>query len=157
MPERNITFEIKEHLGVIARRDSNWNRELNLISWNGAPAKYDIRDWDEFHEKMSRGITLSQWEMRKMVDLYVSRNNERAIARGRAIQAERNARKDAAFRAKDAELNVTSDESSVEETAADTSPCAESEAKTSAETCDLPFDPETGEVKEESFQDMNEM
>lgn len=103
MPDRNITFEIKEHLGTIGKYESGWNKELNVISWNGATAKYDIRDWDEHHERMSRGVTLSQWEMRKMVDLYVTRNNERAVARGKAIEAERNARKDAAFKSRTAQ------------------------------------------------------
>ena len=42
MSEKNITFEIKEHLGVITRFESGWNRELNIISWNGAAAKYDL-------------------------------------------------------------------------------------------------------------------
>ena len=46
MSERNITFEIKEHLGVIAEFDNGWNKELNIISWNGNTPKYDIRDWD---------------------------------------------------------------------------------------------------------------
>lgn len=43
MPERNndITYEILEHLGTISNWDSGWNRELNLISWNGAKPKYD--------------------------------------------------------------------------------------------------------------------
>ena len=98
MPERNITFEIKEHLGTIANYESGWNKELNVISWNGAPAKYDIREWDEFHTRMKRGITLNPWEMRKMMDLYLTRNSERAVARGKAIEAERNKRRDQAFK-----------------------------------------------------------
>ena len=97
MPDRNITFEIKEHLGTIAKYGSGWNKELNIISWNGAAPKFDIRDWDEHHEKMSRGVTLNQWEMRKLHDLYLARNNRVAVARGRALEAERNARKEAAF------------------------------------------------------------
>ena len=98
MPERNITFEIKEHLGTIANYETGWNKELNIISWNGAPAKYDIRDWDEFHTRMSRGVTLNPWEMRKMADLYLTRNSERAVSRGKAIEAERNKRRSQAAR-----------------------------------------------------------
>ena len=33
-----------------------------MISWNGAAEKYDIRDWAPEHEKMGKGITLSQEE-----------------------------------------------------------------------------------------------
>lgn len=96
MPDKSFTFEIQEHLGTISSRDEGWNRELNLIRWNGAAAKYDIREWDKHHERMSKGITLTPWEMRKLVDLIVSRNNDAAVARGRAIEAERNARRLAA-------------------------------------------------------------
>ena len=46
-----------------------WTKELNLVSWNDRPAKYDIRDWDENHEKMSRGITLSEDELQKLVEI----------------------------------------------------------------------------------------
>ena len=98
MPDKNITFEIQEHYGVIGKRDGGWNKELNLIKWNGGPAKYDIREWDEHHERMSRGVTLSPWEMRAMVDIFISRNNSAAVSRGRAIESERNARRLAARR-----------------------------------------------------------
>ena len=79
MQERNITYEIKEHLGVIKEYDTGWTKELNMISWNGAVTKYDIRDWDENHERMSRGITLHPGEMRTIVDLYLADNNRKAI------------------------------------------------------------------------------
>ena len=95
MPDRSFTFEIEEHFGTISSREG-WNKELNLVKWNGAAAKYDIREWDQHHEQMRRGLTLTPWEMRKMVELFVSRNNEAAVARGRAIESERNARRLAA-------------------------------------------------------------
>ena len=41
-----------------------WTKELNIISWNGRLPKYDIRKWSPDHTKMSKGITLSQEEMR---------------------------------------------------------------------------------------------
>ena len=65
----DFSFTIEKHLGVIATNSSGWTKELNLISWNGKAAKYDIRDWDENHEKMSRGITLNTEEMNKIVAL----------------------------------------------------------------------------------------
>lgn len=34
-----------------------------LISWNSRKPKIDIRDWDEEHEKMGKGITLSKDEL----------------------------------------------------------------------------------------------
>lgn len=72
----SVTFEIKEHIGIVSEYDSGWNKELNIVSWNGGTPKYDIRDWDVDHERMSRGITLMDRELRKIVDLFIGRNNK---------------------------------------------------------------------------------
>lgn len=93
MPDKNITFEIREYLGVISKHESGWNKELNIISWNGQAPKYDLRDWDPHHERMSRGVTMFPGEMRKVVDLYLASNNRKAIVEGQAIEAERNERR----------------------------------------------------------------
>lgn len=67
--ERKVTFEIKKHIGVITEHPTGWKKELNLVSWNGNHPKYDIRDWDESHERMCRGITLTETEMKRIVEL----------------------------------------------------------------------------------------
>lgn len=92
MSERNITFEIKEHLGVIAEFDSGWNKELNIISWNGNAPKYDIRDWDSHHERMRKGVTLHEAEFRRLVDLYLHNNSRKAVELGRSLEAGRKQR-----------------------------------------------------------------
>ena len=43
-----------------------WTKEVNLISWNGAAPKYDIRDWAPEHEKMGKGITLTKEEVQEL-------------------------------------------------------------------------------------------
>lgn len=55
-----VTFSIIEHIGVLESRADGWTKEVNIVSWNGGPAKIDIRDWDPAHERMSRGITLME-------------------------------------------------------------------------------------------------
>ena len=87
--EREVTFEIKEHIGVINEFDNGWNRELNIVSWNGQAPKYDIRDWDGGHERMSRGITLHPRDMRKVVDLYLADNSRKAVKKSEAEQRKR--------------------------------------------------------------------
>jgi hypothetical protein len=67
-----ITFDIKEHLGVIRKNDSGWTKELNIVSWNGGQPKYDIRDWDSDHNRMGKGITLTEEEIEKITELYRS-------------------------------------------------------------------------------------
>lgn len=65
----NIKYEIQETLGIISEGAKGWKKELNLISWNNRDPKYDIRDWDEQHEKMGKGLTLSKDELIKLRDL----------------------------------------------------------------------------------------
>lgn len=66
----NVTYEIVEAIGVIDERDSGWRRELNIVSWNGQKPKFDIRDWNEEHTKLSRGITLKREELEQLIALY---------------------------------------------------------------------------------------
>lgn len=68
-----IIFEIAEQIGVIKPYPTGWNKELNLVSWNNSPPKYDIRDWDPDHEHMSRGMTFFPDEMRKIMELLKDR------------------------------------------------------------------------------------
>ena len=64
-----IKFEIEKELGSISESAKGWTKELNLISWNGKEAKYDLRDWAPEHEKMGKGVTLSSDELKKLRDL----------------------------------------------------------------------------------------
>ena len=64
-----IKYDIEKELGVISESKKGWNKELNLISWSGRDAKYDIRDWSEDHSKMGKGITLSLDELKTLKDL----------------------------------------------------------------------------------------
>lgn len=65
----DIKFEIKETVGVIAESAKGWKKELNLISWNGKEAKYDLREWAPEHEKMGKGVTLSNDELKSLKEL----------------------------------------------------------------------------------------
>ena len=61
-----FTYEIVEEIGVISENEKGWKKELNLISWNGGEPKYDIRDWAPNHEKMGKGITLTEEEAKQL-------------------------------------------------------------------------------------------
>ena len=64
-----IKYEIIEKLGILSESTKGWTKELNLISWNGGTPKYDIRDWSPDHEKMGKGITLTDEEAKKLKKL----------------------------------------------------------------------------------------
>ena len=65
----DIKYEIKEEIGVMSESSKGWTKELNLISWNGKEAKYDLRDWAPEHEKMGKGVTLSKEELIRLKEL----------------------------------------------------------------------------------------
>lgn len=67
--KNEITFEIKKHLGVISEKESGWKKELNLIAWNNNPPKFDIREWDSEHKKMSKGLTFTKEEMLRVLGI----------------------------------------------------------------------------------------
>lgn len=63
-----IKYEIINTIGVISKNEnSGWKKELNRISWNGREPKYDLRDWNEDHSKMGKGVTLSEKELRELI------------------------------------------------------------------------------------------
>ena len=65
---KEFKYEIINSIGVLSENNS-WKKELNRISWNGIEPKYDIRDWSDNHEKMGKGITLNEDELRKLKEI----------------------------------------------------------------------------------------
>lgn len=63
-----IKFEIKETIGVLSVSAKGWAKELSLVSWNDKDPKYDIREWSPDHTKMSKGVTLTKEELKKVKD-----------------------------------------------------------------------------------------
>ena len=67
----DFKYDIVEEIGVLSENAKGWRKELNLISWNGATPKYDIREWAPNHEKMGKGVTLPKEELetlKKLID-----------------------------------------------------------------------------------------
>lgn len=85
-----IRYEIKEYVGTIAKRKSGWSRELNIVSWNGQPPKYDLREWSEDHSHMGKGVTLFADEMRALVNAYTKYRNRRVVDDAKADEVKRN-------------------------------------------------------------------
>ena len=70
MPD--VKYEIIKNIGVLSESSKGWTKKLNLISWNGREPKYDIRDWDPEHEKMGKGVTLTEDELKRLSELFKS-------------------------------------------------------------------------------------
>lgn len=69
----DFTFKIEQMVTCLKEEKDGWKKECNLVSWNGNETKYDIREWNEDHTKMTRGITLTPEEMRRLVKAMDSR------------------------------------------------------------------------------------
>ena len=69
-----VRFEITEQIAVLAEYPTGWRKELNMVSWNDNQPKFDIRDWDPDHERMSKGITLLPEEMHRIVEAVMDRD-----------------------------------------------------------------------------------
>ncbi len=73
MPD--IKYEIVEKIAVLSTTEKGWSKELNLISWNEREPKYDLRDWNENHDKMGKGITLTKEELIQLKEALNSYEN----------------------------------------------------------------------------------
>lgn len=69
----DIKYEIVEEICVLSESPNGWTKQLNLVSWNSSKPKYDIREWSENRERMSKGITLNEEEMQKIIEAVKNR------------------------------------------------------------------------------------
>lgn len=65
-----LKYEIVEKIASISGANG-WDLEVNVISWDDKPAKYDIRRWkrEDGEEQMSKGITISSEEWVKLLEI----------------------------------------------------------------------------------------
>ena len=57
---QEFSYEIVEEIAILSENNKGWRKELNLVSWNG------LRDWAPDHEKMGKGLTLTNEEFEQL-------------------------------------------------------------------------------------------
>ncbi|MBQ3836383.1 MAG: hypothetical protein IJS51_06710 [Treponema sp.] len=62
----DFSFKIEEEIAVISTGKGGWNLELNKVSWGDRPAKYDLRPWSPDHQKMGKGLTFTEEELKAL-------------------------------------------------------------------------------------------
>lgn len=62
-------YDIVKSFGTVSETESGWVKEVNLVSWNEREPVYDIRVWQENHEKLGKGITLTEQELKNLKKL----------------------------------------------------------------------------------------
>ncbi|HAR1788350.1 TPA: hypothetical protein IZ499_000945 [Enterococcus faecium] len=63
---QEFSYEIVEEIAILSENNKGWRKELNLVSWNGRPPKFDLRDWAPDHKKMGKGLTLTNEEFEQL-------------------------------------------------------------------------------------------
>lgn len=63
MPNTAFNYEIVERIAVLSQNGTT-SKELNRVSYNGAPPKWDLRSWrrEDGEEKLLKGLTLTDEE-----------------------------------------------------------------------------------------------
>ena len=62
-------YDIVKTFGIVSDSENGWVKEVNLVSWNEKEPVYDIRVWQEGHEKLGKGITLTEVEIKNLKEL----------------------------------------------------------------------------------------
>ena len=65
----DFKYEILDNVGVFFNSKNGWTKEINIISWNGADGKVDIRSWSPDHSRMGKGISLTVEEFKALKEL----------------------------------------------------------------------------------------
>ena len=63
-----FSYEVTEEIAVLSESPKGWTKEVNLVSYNGRPAKIDIREWAPEREKMGKGVTLTEEEAKVLME-----------------------------------------------------------------------------------------
>ena len=68
---KEFKYEIKEHVGVVAEERGYRTLELNLVSFNDAEPKFDLRRWvnKDGERTLGKGITMTGEQLRALRDL----------------------------------------------------------------------------------------
>ena len=93
--DEEIECDVIESYGKFSQGFRNWNKEVNLISWNGRPAKLDIRNWQRDHEKCGKGIAVT-WEeageLAKLLDRILKEKSAKSKSQEKQSQSSKKTR-----------------------------------------------------------------
>lgn len=69
----DATYDIIEELVTLSHDGNGWSKELNVVSWNYAPQKFDLRYWAPDHTQPGNGVTLTPAEAREVLEALAPR------------------------------------------------------------------------------------
>lgn len=71
-----FNYEITERVAVLSQ-SGDTSKELNMVAYNGSPAKYDLRSWKRENgtEKLLKGLTLTLEETKALKEALNARTD----------------------------------------------------------------------------------
>ncbi len=66
--KEEITCTVRKQLGVLSENMKGYTTEANIVSWNGYPAKLDIRQWTPETHRPMKGLNLTEHEARRLFE-----------------------------------------------------------------------------------------
>ena len=67
--QSNYNFTIHKEVGIVSEKPSGWTMELNLVSFNGREAMYDLSEWNYDYTALRRGVRLSESDLASLAQL----------------------------------------------------------------------------------------
>jgi len=65
-PKYRVDWHVIEEIAILHESQAGWTKELNIISWNGAEPKYDVRWWNPDKTRLGKGFTFTAEELSKL-------------------------------------------------------------------------------------------
>lgn len=65
----DIQFIRNTKYGTVGMGKNGWTKEVCNVSWNQKGPKLDLREWSPDYKKMSRGITLTKQEAKRLLEI----------------------------------------------------------------------------------------
>ena len=59
---------MEKPIAVLSRKERGYTKEINLVRWNEADPKYDIRNWHPDRQKCGKEIALTRDEATVLMD-----------------------------------------------------------------------------------------
>ena len=67
--QSNYNFKLLENIGVVSEKPNGWTLELNIVSFNGRDARYDLREWRNDHTELRTGARFSESDLKPLMEL----------------------------------------------------------------------------------------
>ena len=60
-------IRVVKQIGTISSGEGNWQKELNIVSINNGPLKYDLREWSLDHTSSRNGVSFENEEAKVLL------------------------------------------------------------------------------------------